>query len=71
VVVSGKYTEELHRAPDDVLNFDEATRDVSVPRPNFRHTHPSIIPVDQNRLHSGRTHRNGSMACQDHSRVGK
>jgi cytochrome P450 len=26
VVVSGKYTEELHRAPDDVLSFHEATR---------------------------------------------
>ncbi len=69
--MSGKYTEELHRAPDDVLSFDEATREVSVPRLNFWHAHPSIIPVDENRLHSGRTHRNGSMAYQDRSRAGK
>ena len=71
MVVSGKYTEELRQAPDDVLSFDEATRDVGGPRLNFRHTHPSTIPDDENRLHSGRTHRKGSMACQDRSRIGK
>ena len=71
VVVSGKYTEELRQAPDDVLSFDEAARDVSVPRISFRHTHPSIIPEAENRVHSGRTHRKGFMACQDRSRIGK
>ena len=75
--MSGKYTEELHRAPDDVLSIKEALREASVPRLKFRHTHlsvithPSVIPVAKNRLHSWRTHRKGSMACQEHPRVGK
>ena len=45
MVVSGKYSEELLRAPDGALSFIEATKDVSVPCLSFRHTHPSIIPV--------------------------
>ena len=62
MVVSGKYTEELHRAPDDVLSFDQATRDVSFQRLKFQHTHLSTILDGQNRLHYGGTHRKGSMA---------
>ena len=30
VVVSGKYTEELHRAPEDVLGFNEALNTVGL-----------------------------------------
>ena len=30
IVVSGKYTEELHRAPDDVLSLNEALNTVGL-----------------------------------------
>ena len=46
VIVSGKYMEELHRAPDDVLSFMEAVREVSASF--FQVTRSFIVPVNQN-----------------------
>ena len=59
VVVSGKHTEELHRAPDEVLSFVEAAREVgslasqlSAHSPNHRFsrakaTTPSECPLQR------------------------
>lgn len=71
VVVSGKYIEELHRAPDDVMSFVEAAREVGLSHFSFSLTHPIIISVEQKRLHSWRVPRKGSMACQYHSRISR
>jgi hypothetical protein len=67
--VSGKYTEELQRAPDDVLSLLEAVRKVGLSRlTNFERTltRPS---VNQRGLHSGSGLGDESMAYQYHSRT--
>ena len=67
--MSGKYTEELHRAPDDVLSFHEAVNTVGLLRLNFWLIYLNIVPVYENQVHPRSAHRKGSMACSDHSRI--
>jgi len=67
--VSRKYTGELLRAPDDVLSFVEAIREVGLLRLNFSLTYPIIVLVDEKRRHSWRVPRKGSMTCQHYLRI--
>ena len=65
--MSGKYTQELHRAPDDVLSFYEAANEVGGSYLNSQLTYPTIVPVYENRVHYGGTYLKGSMAQRNHS----
>ena len=66
VVVSGKYTEELHRAPEDVLSFNEAVNAVGLSCLTSS-TYLVTILVFETRIHIRRAHRKGSVALQDNS----
>jgi hypothetical protein len=47
VVVSGKYTEELLRAPGDVLSMVESLRTVGLSRLNLSVTHAMTVSVSE------------------------
>ena len=68
VVVSGKYTEELHRAPDDVLCGYEALRVVGPSHLiNVYFTHLIIISGGEIGLYARKGLDDESMAHQYHS----
>jgi hypothetical protein len=69
VVVSGKYTEEVLRAPDDVLSMHENSNDVGLLCFNLLRTHLVIVSDSEDGVHVGRAHRKRSMAHQHHSRI--
>jgi hypothetical protein len=69
VVVSGEFTEELLRAPEDVLSMHEGLNDVGLLCLNLSRTHLIIVSDHEDRVHVGRAHRKRSMARQHRSRI--
>ena len=66
VVVSGKYTEELFRAPEDVLGFNEALDTVG-PSCLTSNTYRVTISVLKSQVHDRRDNPQQSVARQDNS----
>jgi hypothetical protein len=69
VVVSGKFTEELLRAPEDVLSMKEHMNDVGLLFLDLSCTHFITVSDSEDQVHVGRAHRKRSMAQQHQSRI--
>jgi hypothetical protein len=65
--VSGKYTEELHRAPEDVLSFNEAVNQEGLIFPLLVH----LVDPRLRLCMSSTPGYEGSMAPQNHSRISR
>jgi hypothetical protein len=70
-MVSGKFTEELLRAPDDILSFRESAIDVGSSVLYFQCARLIIVSVSENQIHYGKAPREGWVPPQDHSRISK
>ena len=69
--MSGKYAEELCRAPEDVLSFNEAVNEVDFSYLHFQRTYLIAVSGSASRVHYGRAYCQRSMAHPYRSRISR